>query len=174
MKILLANLEATKKLGDLIAQSISDSALIALSGKLGSGKTSLVKALAAGLGINELVTSPSFLTMHEYYGGRLPLYHLDLYRFIDCKANLSYFAHELNELSLKPCVIVVEWAECFLLESGEKELNFFYEQDHLKINLEYINERESARRASIDAEGTSSARILAGLSKLSIDMLSYS
>ncbi len=173
MQIFLANLEATRRLGEAIAQSIGNGALIALSGKLGSGKTTLVKSLAAGLGINEVVTSPTFLTMNEYHGGRLPLYHLDLYRFADAKRDLSVFAHELDEVSLKPCVIVVEWAEYFLLESGGKELNFFHKQDYLKINLQYINEQDSARRAVIDAEDTSSERILQALSKLPTDMLIY-
>jgi tRNA threonylcarbamoyladenosine biosynthesis protein TsaE len=173
LKIFLANLEATKRLGEVIAQSIVNGALIALSGELGSGKTTLVKSLAAGLGINEVVTSPTFLTMNEYHGGRLPLYHLDLYRFADANRDLSFFAHELDELSLKSCVIVVEWAEYFLLESSGKELNFFHKQDHLKLNLEYINQQDSARRAVIDAEDTSSERILQALSKLPADMLIY-
>jgi tRNA threonylcarbamoyladenosine biosynthesis protein TsaE len=175
LKMFLANLEATKRLGNSLSQSLGDDgALIALSGELGAGKTTLVKALAAGLGINELVTSPTFLTMNEYIGGRLPLYHLDLYRFADSRRDLSFFAHELDELSLKPCVIVVEWAEFFLLESGGKELNFFYKQDHLKIKFQHISELDSARHAIIDAEGTGAVRILEALSKLSADMLIYS
>jgi tRNA threonylcarbamoyladenosine biosynthesis protein TsaE len=175
VKLLLANLQATEKLGNFISQSITDSALIALSGKLGSGKTTLVKSLASGLGVKQVVTSPTFLVMNEYHDGRLPLFHLDLYRFADSKVDLSFFAQELDELASQPCVIVVEWAEFFLLDENErKELNFFYKQDHLKINLEYLNEEDSGRQVEITAEGLSSEQILSTLSKMSTDMLIYS
>jgi len=84
--------------------------VIALSGDLGAGKTQLVKGLARGLGCEREVTSPTFTLIHEYIGGRLPLYHFDLYRIED--------ANSLERLGIDEYfngggVSVVEWADKF-------------------------------------------------------------
>ena len=84
--------------------------ILLLSGALGAGKTIFVKGIAAGLGIDkEEVTSPSF-TLVNPYKGRLPLYHIDLYR-LDPGASASH-AVDLDELlTNETAVIVIEWAE---------------------------------------------------------------
>src|SRR5580704_11711709 len=74
------NLEETLEFGEQLARELQRGDVIALSGELGAGKTALVKGLARGLGIALDVTSPTFTLIHEYKGGRLPLYHIDLYR----------------------------------------------------------------------------------------------
>lgn len=70
---------ATQRLGAAIADALAPGDVVLLSGDLGAGKTQLVKGLAEGLGVREPVTSPTFniLLVHE---GRIPLYHMDLYR----------------------------------------------------------------------------------------------
>jgi tRNA threonylcarbamoyladenosine biosynthesis protein TsaE len=83
--------------------------VIALSGDLGSGKTQLVKGLALGLGTAEPVRSPTFALLHEYGGGRLPLFHLDLYRLDDLQA--VYRAGLGEYLPAPGGVTAVEWAE---------------------------------------------------------------
>jgi tRNA threonylcarbamoyladenosine biosynthesis protein TsaE len=83
--------------------------VIALSGDLGSGKTQLVKGLAAGLGVVERVHSPTFALMHEYHGGDIVLHHLDLYRLETREAILRAGLEEY--LFLPAGVSVVEWAE---------------------------------------------------------------
>ena len=60
--------------------SLSAGTVLSLIGDLGAGKTEFVKGLAIGLGIDNEVTSPTFTVVHEYRGGRLPLFHLDFYR----------------------------------------------------------------------------------------------
>lgn len=80
-----------------------------MSGDLGAGKTELVKGLAAGLGITARVSSPSFALVNEYAGGRLPLFHLDLYR-LDTPAQIIGAGLE-EYLGHPDGVTVVEWAE---------------------------------------------------------------
>lgn len=72
----------TKLLGYELGRLVSQGAVLALRGELGSGKTRFVQGLAHGLGVppTERVSSPSFALIHEYLGGRLTLYHVDLYR----------------------------------------------------------------------------------------------
>jgi tRNA threonylcarbamoyladenosine biosynthesis protein TsaE len=73
---------ATSALGRTLATAARPGDLICLWGDLGAGKTILAKAFGAGLGVSETITSPSFILMAEY-AGRLPLFHLDLYRLAD-------------------------------------------------------------------------------------------
>jgi len=82
--------------------------IVALSGELGAGKTCLVKGIAAGLGALTEVTSPTFTLIHEYRGGRCPLYHADLYRLESLQQALAI---GLEEYLDGDGVTVVEWAE---------------------------------------------------------------
>jgi tRNA threonylcarbamoyladenosine biosynthesis protein TsaE len=83
--------------------------VIALTGDLGSGKTELVKGFAAGLGVTARVHSPTFALVHEHPGGRLTLYHLDLYRLETAEAIARA---GLEEYLVQPAgVCLVEWAE---------------------------------------------------------------
>jgi len=82
--------------------------VIGLSGDLGAGKTQFVKGLARGLGITARVVSPTFALIHVYEGGRLALFHLDLYR-LDSPAQVA--AAGLDEYLQPAGVAVIEWAE---------------------------------------------------------------
>ena len=70
----------TESLGEKFGRAAQSGLVIALSGDLGAGKTQFVKGLARGLGISARVHSPTFTLVNEYGGGRLKLFHLDLYR----------------------------------------------------------------------------------------------
>jgi tRNA threonylcarbamoyladenosine biosynthesis protein TsaE len=73
--------QETEELGIRIGRAAAPDDVIALWGELGSGKTTLVRGIARGLGIDEReVTSPTFVIVHEHDGGRLPLFHIDMYR----------------------------------------------------------------------------------------------
>ena len=72
--------EATMALGQQLAPDLQPRDVILLDGDLGAGKTTFTKGLAAGLGITRNVKSPTFTIIREYQGGRIPLYHMDVYR----------------------------------------------------------------------------------------------
>ena len=74
--------DATTSLGRALAGAARAGDVICLWGDLGAGKTHLAKAIGAGLGVTDTITSPSFILMAEY-AGRLPLFHIDLYRLAD-------------------------------------------------------------------------------------------
>ena len=82
IRIALPDLAATTELGRKLGQLVRSGDVILLHGGLGAGKTTLTQAIAAGLDLpaEQHVSSPSFALLHEYSGGRLPLFHLDLWR----------------------------------------------------------------------------------------------
>ena len=93
-----------------MASRLRPGSVVALNGELGSGKTQFVKGLAAGLGFHGEVTSPTFTLIHEYIGGRLPLYHFDFYRLESEKEAMQL---GLEEYLLDNGVCVIEWAGKF-------------------------------------------------------------
>ena len=100
--------EETESLGERLGRAASHGLVIALTGDLGAGKTQLVKGLARGLGGAARVHSPTFTLVNEYAGGRLRLFHLDLYRLESRRQILSA---GLDEFLQPDGVAVVEWAE---------------------------------------------------------------
>ena len=72
--------EETEKIGAALAQKLNAGTVIAYRGDLGAGKTAFTRGLARGLGYAEPVTSPTYTIVNEYLGGRLPLFHFDMYR----------------------------------------------------------------------------------------------
>jgi tRNA threonylcarbamoyladenosine biosynthesis protein TsaE len=105
---ILNSAEAAQSFGEGWAADLTGGEIFALSGVLGSGKTQLVKGLARGLGYKGDVTSPTFTIVHEYLGGRLPVYHLDLYRIESEKAAL---AMGIEEYLPSEGVTIIEWPE---------------------------------------------------------------
>ena len=75
--------EETQSYGEKIAEFLEPKDVILLDGDLGAGKTTFTKGLAKGLGIKRNIKSPTFTIIREYQGGRLPLYHMDIYRLDD-------------------------------------------------------------------------------------------
>jgi tRNA threonylcarbamoyladenosine biosynthesis protein TsaE len=98
----------TESLGESWGRAAQHGLVIALSGELGAGKTQLVKGLARGLGVTARVHSPTFTLVNEYTGGRLRLFHLDLYRL---ETGAQILSAGLEEFFQPDGVAVVEWAE---------------------------------------------------------------
>lgn len=98
----------TEALGEQWGRAATSGLVLALSGDLGAGKTQLVKGLARGLGATSRVHSPTFTLVNEYTGGRLPLFHLDLYRLETPAQILSAGVADYLE---PDGVAVIEWAE---------------------------------------------------------------
>lgn len=100
----------TEDLGRRFAQEIQSGSILALTGDLGAGKTQFVKGLVAGLGSSAAVTSPTFTIVHEYPGGRLPIYHFDFFRLED---RPSIGPLGLDDYFFGDGVSVIEWADKF-------------------------------------------------------------
>jgi tRNA threonylcarbamoyladenosine biosynthesis protein TsaE len=83
-----ASVEETVALGERLGRAAAPGDLVCLWGDLGAGKTQVVKGIARGLGIGDTVNSPTFILMNEY-AGRLPLFHVDLYRLADAADALA-------------------------------------------------------------------------------------
>ncbi|MFN3975320.1 MAG: tRNA (adenosine(37)-N6)-threonylcarbamoyltransferase complex ATPase subunit type 1 TsaE [Dehalococcoidia bacterium] len=102
--------EATQEVGVILGRHAEAGDLLLLVGELGAGKTTLVQGLCRGLGVPEPARSPTFVLVHRYQG-RLPVYHVDLYRIGSVAEALDL---GLEELLGKEGVTVVEWAERLL------------------------------------------------------------
>lgn len=100
--------EETEALGRRLGQVLQPGAVVAFTGDLGAGKTAFTRGLARGLGISERVTSPTFTIVNEYEGGRLPLFHFDMYRL---GSSEELFDIGWEEYLARGGVCAVEWSE---------------------------------------------------------------
>jgi tRNA threonylcarbamoyladenosine biosynthesis protein TsaE len=98
----------TEALGEGFGRVVEYGAVLALSGDLGAGKTQFVRGLARGLGVTARVHSPTFTLVNEYGGGRLKLFHLDLYRL---ETPAQILSAGIEEFLAPEGVAVIEWAE---------------------------------------------------------------
>ena len=98
----------TEALGAALAGRLKPGAVVAFSGDLGAGKTAFVRGMARGLDICELVTSPTFTIVNEYEGGRLPLFHFDMYRL---SSSDELFDIGWEDYLVRGGVCAVEWSE---------------------------------------------------------------
>ena len=98
----------TEALGRRLAAVLSPGAVLAYRGGLGMGKTAFTRGLAAGLGYTGRVTSPTFTIVNEYEGGRLPLFHFDMYRLPDADALFDIGWEDYLD---RGGVCAVEWSE---------------------------------------------------------------
>jgi len=105
---ILKSVEAAQAFGESWAPRLVGGEIFALHGVLGAGKTQLAKGLARGLGYRGDVTSPTFTIVHEYLGGRLTMYHIDLYRIQGEKEAVDI---GLEEYLPGDGVTVIEWPE---------------------------------------------------------------
>ncbi|MEM9905690.1 MAG: tRNA (adenosine(37)-N6)-threonylcarbamoyltransferase complex ATPase subunit type 1 TsaE [Cyanobacteria bacterium P01_D01_bin.44] len=107
----LSNAIATQQLGEKLGRCLPAGTVLLLEGALGSGKTTLVQGLGAGLGILDSIDSPTFTLINEYLKGRVPLYHVDLYRLspeeTDALSLETYWQGE----EVEPGILAIEWAE---------------------------------------------------------------
>src|SRR5438876_5427232 len=101
----------TEEIGRQFAKNLTTGSVLALIGELGSGKTQFVKGLVAGLGSTAAITSPTFTIVHEYPGGRLPVYHFDFFR-LEKRQSVAQLG--LDDYFFGDGVSVVEWADRFL------------------------------------------------------------
>ena len=136
--------EETFKYGKYLAKLLQPGDIIALSGELGAGKTVFTKGLAAGLGIEDSITSPTFTIIKEYKG-RMPLYHFDVYRIeSDDLDDLGY-----DNYFYSKGLSVVEWSE----KIADK-----LPADYLAIKITY-GSNEQERKLEFMAKGNFKERL---------------
>lgn len=128
----------TEKIAETLASFLQAGDVITLTGDLGVGKTAFTKGLAKGLNINERVTSPTFTIVKEYEG-KLPLYHMDVYRLEHSDEDLGF-----DEYFYGNGVTVIEWAQF---------IEDFLPNEFLAITIERTG--ETSRELTFEAIGTS-------------------
>lgn len=135
------NVEETIGLGREIGKNIPANTIITLEGEMGAGKTHFSSALGFGLGIEGYITSPTFTVINEYTTGRLPFWHMDLYRIGS--------SSELYEYGIEDCldgagVCCIEWSE---------NLGDFLPAEHLSILIEkiYLPDGSEKRKYTIQS-----------------------
>ena len=100
--------QETEALGQALVQKLAPGAVVAFSSDLGAGKTAFVRGMAQGLGITQRVTSPTFTIVNEYEGGRLPLFHFDMYRLHSAE---ELFDIGWEDFLSRGGICAVEWSE---------------------------------------------------------------
>ena len=108
MEYYSASEQETEALGEALAGKLGPGAVVAFTGDLGAGKTAFVRGMARGLGITQRVTSPTFTIVNEYEGGRLPLFHFDLYRL---GSSDELFDIGWEDFLCRGGICAVEWSE---------------------------------------------------------------
>ena len=112
-----------------LAMGVSLPIMIGISGELGTGKTVFAKGFAEGLGVKELITSPTFLGVTESYTGRLPFVHMDFYKKVVTKETINYYLD-------KKSVLLIEWFENYDLVFGE-QINL-----NTRVYIQYLESNE--------------------------------
>lgn len=137
MEFITRSPQETERLGAALAQYLLPGDVLAYTGELGAGKTAFTRGLAAGLGITDRVTSPTYTVVNEYLSGRLPLFHFDMYRL--------HSADELFDIGWEDYltrggVCAVEWSE-----NVEEAL-----EDPIRVELRKVNDDPEQRVISIE------------------------
>ncbi|MDQ1329941.1 MAG: tRNA threonylcarbamoyladenosine biosynthesis protein TsaE [Thermodesulfobacteriota bacterium] len=148
--IMSGSLSETRSLGEKIGRMLETGFIIGLAGELGSGKTSFVQGLAKGVGVpeNYYVTSPTYSIIHEY-PGRIPLFHIDLYRI---RGKDEIYETGLYEMLDRFGIFAIEWPELLL-----KDLTADYMVIHFQIK------NDDTRKISITAHGNRAEDLIKNL-----------
>jgi tRNA threonylcarbamoyladenosine biosynthesis protein TsaE len=145
-----ADERATGRLGAALAAAARPGLVVALEGPLGAGKTTLVRATAGALGVDErTVSSPTFVLLHQYQG-RMPIFHFDAYR-ITCAD--EFLELGVDEYFASPALSLVEWAD---------RVSDCLPTDRLTMRIEIAG---AGRRFTITATGPESQRVLQRLAQ---------
>ncbi|AFY74443.1 ATPase, YjeE family [Synechococcus sp. PCC 7502] len=149
LSLIANNLSDTQTIARIIANLLEAGSVLLLQGNLGSGKTTFIKELAASLGVKALVTSPTFTIIDEYDCGRLPLYHMDLYRLSNQEVNELHLQEYWRGIDFPLGIVAIEWAERLEL----------LPETYLSLNFSLL-EGSDRRRIVISAKGEQYLKII--------------
>lgn len=132
MKIEVRNLKDTETVGKIIARNLEKGTVLCLDGDLGAGKTTLTQFIAKEFGVNEYITSPTFTIIKEYQG-KLPFYHMDVYR-IDSEDDMYDLGYE--EYIYSEGITIIEWSNKIINMLPENRINIYIQSgndDYLRL-----------------------------------------
>ncbi len=132
----LPDAAATRKLGLGLGRSLKAGSILLLEGDLGAGKTTLTQSLGEGLGIKDPIVSPTFTLINEYHEGRVPLYHLDLYRLTPEQVPSLFIENYWEGIEVPLGIVAVEWPERLLdLPNAYLKIQLSYEDEGRQVQL---------------------------------------
>ena len=137
MEFITHSPEETRALGGRLADALTGGEVVAFAGDLGAGKTAFVSGMAQALGVDERVTSPTFTIVNEYEGGRLPLFHFDMYR-LGSADELFHIGWE--DYLARGGICAVEWSE---------NVDEAIEEDAIRVSI-IRGETENSRVITIE------------------------
>lgn len=144
MKLTVNNLKDTEKIGQIISRCLDKGTVICLDGDLGVGKTALTQFIAREFGVEEYITSPTFTIIKEYEG-RLPFYHMDVYR-IDSEDDMYDLGYD--EYIYSEGVTVIEWSH---------KINGILPDERIDIEIQRLD--DTRRTMDIDGRGKAYDRL---------------
>ncbi len=137
MLLTVPDLDNTLMLGRELGSIINSGIVIFLNGDLGVGKTTFVKGLAAGLGVGEDITSPTFTMVFEYFSGKIPLYHFDFYK-ADLDMDFTKFTWIIHDLVQNPNVVIaIEWFQVFQENSSKNLTQLFLDNFDNSLSIDF-------------------------------------
>lgn len=132
----LKDVTETEKLAEVIGEAAEPGDNLVLTGDLGAGKTTLTKGIAKGLGIDQMIKSPTYTIIREYTESRIPLYHMDIYRVAESGADLG-----LDEYFEGDGLSVVEWGNLLGEALPEDYLELILEKNDTDLDKRYVKFR---------------------------------
>ena len=131
--------EETEKIAYEFASTLTGGEVITLDGDLGAGKTAFVRGLARGLGISDVISSPTFTIVNEYRKGQIPLFHFDVYRI---ESSDEMYDIGWDDYLSQGAVIVVEWSV---------NIPDLFRDEHLEIKItKDLSKSENYRQITIE------------------------
>lgn len=142
MSILIENPKSTEYLAVIIGEVAKAGDNLVLTGDLGAGKTTLTKGIALGLGIDQMIKSPTYTIIREYQQGRIPLYHMDVYRVEFGASDLG-----LDEYFEGDGLSVIEWGNNLKEALPEDYLELIITKDETDLEKRTITFQSFGRKA---------------------------
>ncbi len=157
LTVMTSTAEITQAIAFELGALLPPGTILLLEGDLGSGKTTFVQGLGKGLGIQSAITSPTFTLIDEYLEGRLPLYHMDLYRLEASQVKYLHLAEYWQGIDFPLGVVAIEWSERLnmqldnylkitlapklIAESDERQIDFYAQGQKYGEVLEHLSTR---------------------------------